>query len=150
MPEVKQTYDRRKNGERRSMEERGKTDGRRESDICPLQALHIEKLANLEARMEAQEDRCDSISRKLEVIDRIDKNLEVITKLFENQQLVNAKQEKTNERLEEAIEKVADAVTQTKLDGSVSFNQILKPLIFFLVSGGAIYAIYQIANGLLK
>ena len=143
-------YDRRQNGERRSMEDRRSSEGRRQDDVCSLQASHIEKLANLEARMEDQEEKTSYLQKKLEVIINIDKNLEIITELFKNQKIVNEKQEKTNEKLEEAIEKVATAVTQSRFDGSISFNQILKPLFFFLLGGGAIYAIYQIATGLLK
>ena len=112
-------------------------------ELCPLQEKHIEELGSLGARME-------NIEKKIDVVDKIDKNLEVITALFKNQQEVNAKQEKTNEKLETAIEKVATAVTQSKLDGSISFNQIFSKLFLVLIGGGAIYIIYQIANGLLK
>ena len=150
MSEILHTNDRRQSGERRYMEDRRNSEGRRAEDTCPQQNLHIEKLSNLEARMEAEESKTKNIEEKLEVVNRIDKNLEVITELFKLQKEVNSKQEKTNEKLEEAIDKVASAVTQSKLDGSISFNQILSKALYALLGGGVIYLVYQISHGLIK
>jgi len=151
MSEYTHTSDRRHTGERRHMSEenddRRSDDGRRKDDVCPLQALHIEKISNLEARMNTEESRSKNIESKLEVVANIDKNLEVITELFKLQKDVNIKQEKTNEKLEEAISQVATAVTQSKLDGSISFNQLFRPAITLLIGGGLVWFIYGIATG---
>jgi len=150
MSENIHTNDRRQMGDRRHMDDRRESEGRREDDICSLQASHIEKISNLEARMEIEEARSRTIESKLEIVANIDKNLGVITELFKFQKEVNIKQERTNEKLEESISKVADAVTQSKLDGSISFNQILSRAFYVLLGGGVIYIIYQIANGIIK
>jgi two-component sensor histidine kinase len=150
MSELPHTNTRRHTEERRQMDDRRNSEGRRENDACPLQNLHIEKFANLEARMDAGEAKSKNIENKLEVVTRIDSNLQVITELFKLQKETNAKQEKTNEKLEDAISKVADAVTESKLNGSISFNQIFNKLFLFLIGGGAIWFIYGVATGAIK
>lgn len=124
--------------ERRSSERR--TGERRMSErregACPLQDQHIAEIADLSARMTV-------IEKKVDAVDRIDKNLEVLTALYKDS---DKRQEESNKKFTDSIEKLAEKLSADKAKRTISFDDILNKVFWVVLGGGGIYTIYTLYN----